>query len=575
MKNKKMLSALLAAILVGTSLAGCGSDSGSSTANSDTSSSASTSNGDSTETGYTSSTGISISAPGEFPIVEETYNMEVFIRQPSDVIDLATNSAVLAMEELTNVHLDMTVATDESYTEKLNLLLNSGDYPGVIMSASFSNADLVKYGTTEQIFMPLNDLIETHGVNIKERWAEHPTWETDMTTPDGNIYGIPSSDSAIVGHGAVGYKCWLNTAWLDTLGLEVPETTEEFKEVLLAFKNNDPNGNGQADEIPLTGATGTWAADPYLYLLNAFGYYNENLLMLKDDVFTGVANQDYIKEGLAYINDLYNEGLLDPAAFTQNEQQLSAVGNNAGDAIMGAATCGHVGMAVSPNDIERSKMYECLAPLEGPNGYRGIPFTTELQLSGAAWVITDACQDPEIAIKWADALCIEDMIVQTQVGQKGEQWDDADPDTVGMDGETPATRKYLQFNTSGEGGQNYKWGWAQRLLETNWKNTFQVEGDIRDPSNYEAFLYQETEKLRPYAADVQQIPAFYLDEDQSARISQLSTPLTDYVKSSFVEFITGKKDIEKDWQAYVDGLENLNYTEYIQLYQDAYDALGK
>lgn len=66
-----------------------------------------------------------------------------------------------------------------------------------------------------------------------------------------------------------------------------------------------------------------------------------------------------------------------------------------------------------------------------------------------------------------------------------------------------------------------------------------------------------------------------LNRNQSARQSQLSTPLTDYVKSSFVEFITGKKDIEKDWQAYIDGLENLNYTEYIQLYQDAYDALAK
>mgnify|MGYP005786417877 CR=1 FL=1 len=575
MKNKKMLAALLAAILAATALAGCGGGSEESSEGVTSSTASTADSGTDSGSGYTSSTGIPISAPGEYPIVEETYNMDVFISHNTDVLDLETNSATLAMEELTNVHLDMTVATGDSYTEKLNLLLNSGDYPGVIMSAGFSNADLVKYGTTEQIFIPLNDLIDTHCVTIQERWAEHPSWQTDMTTPDGNIYGIPSADSAIVGHGAVGYKLWINTTWLDTLGLDMPETTDEFKEVLTAFKNNDPNGNGQADEIPLTGATGTWAADPYLNLLNAFGYYNENLLMLKDGVFTGIANQDYIQEGLRYINELYVEGLLDPAAFTQNEQQMSAIGNNAGDAIMGAVTCGHIGMAVSPNDIERSKMYECMLPLEGPNGYRGIPFTEELQLSGAAWVITDACEDPEIAIKWADALCREDMTVAAQVGVKGEQWDDADPDTFGMDGETPATRKYLEYNTSGEGAQNYKWGWAQRLLESNWKNTFQVVGDIRDTANYEAFLYQETEKLRPYAADVDQIPAFYLDEDQSARMSQLSTPLTDYVKSSFVEFITGRKDIDADWQEYVDGLENLNYTEYIQLYQDAYDALAK
>ncbi|MGI5894938.1 MAG: hypothetical protein ACOX6P_10160 [Candidatus Merdivicinus sp.] len=574
MKNKKMLSTLFAAILVAASLVGCGEEAvDSSVTNSDTGASSTASTEDQNGSGYTSATGIPISAPGELPIVEDTYNLDVFIR-PGDIIDFSTNTAVLAMEELTNVHLDMTVAPDDSFSEKLNLLLNSGEYPSVIMSAGFSNADLVKYGTKEKIFIPLNDLIETHGVTIKERWEEHPSWKTDMITPDGNIYGIPSTDSGIVGHSAVPFKCWINTDWLEVLNLDIPETTEEFREVLLAFKNNDPNGNGEADEISLTGATGTWAGLPYLYLMNAFGYYDETLLMLKDNVFTGTANQDYIKEGLIYINGLYNEGLLDPAAFTQNEQQMSAIGNNAGNAIMGAVTCGHLGMAISPNDIERSKMYSCLAPLEGPNGYRGIPFRTELQLSGAKWVITDACKDPEIAIKWADAFCREDITVRMQVGEKGQTWDDADPNTVGMDGKTPATRKYLQFSTSGEGGQNYKFG-SQRLLETNWKGTFQVVGDIRDPSNYEAFLYQETEKLRPYAADVQQIPAFYLDEDQSARLSQLSTPLVDYVRSSFVEFITGKKNIENDWQAYVDGLENLNYSEYIEMYQNAYDALTK
>ena len=573
MKAKRILSSLLAALLLVSSLGACsGGTDGSSAVQEDEGSSSAV---QSEETGYTSSTGIPISDPGEYPIVEDTYTLDVFIKQPADIGDVETNDVTKALEELTNVHLDMTIATDEAYTERLNLLLNTADYPSVIMSAGFSNADLVKYGSEEKIFIPLNDLIDTHCTTIPLRWEEHPTWKDDMTTPDGNIYGIPSADSASVGHSAASYKLWLNTAWVEELGMELPETTEEFKELLVAFKEKDPNGNGVADEIPLTGANGTWAADPWLFLLNSFGYYNENLLMLKDGTFTGVANQDYIKEGLQYINKLYNEGLIDPAAFTQNEQQLSSVGNNADIPIMGAATCGHLGMAVSINDQERVSMYEALLPLEGPNGYRGTPFTEELQLSGASWVITDACEDPEIAIKWADAMCTDEMVIQSQVGNKGEQWDDADPDTYGMDGTTPATYKYLEYSTSGEGAVDYKWGWVQRLLEFDWKNAFQVTGDIRDATNYEAFLIQETEKLRPYAADVDQIPALYMDEETSSRLSQLSTPLTDYVKSSFVEFITGKKNLDSDWDAYVSGLENLNYSEYIQIYQDSYDSLNQ
>ncbi len=576
MKNKKMLSTLLAAILVGTSLAGCGEKPVESQTPVEGNSSVTASTN--SENGYTSKSGIPISAPGEFPIVEETYNLDVFIKQLSyGLTDVTTNSFTKELEELTNVHLDMTVATEDAYQEKLNLLLNSGDYPSVVLSGGFTNADLVKYGTSEQILVPLNDMIEEHGVNIKAMWEQFPTWKTDMITPDGNIYGIPSVDSGPkLGHGAVNYKLWLNTSWLDTLGLEIPKSTEDFKKVLTAFKNDDPNGNGQTDEIALTGATGTWAADPYLYLLNAFGYFDENLLMLKDDVFTGVANQDYIKEGLSYIRDLYNEGLIDPSAFTQNDQQLSAIGNNADTVVVGAITCGHVGMAISINDFERMKMYTSLEPLTGPTGYCGIPFAEQRRLSGATFVITDACADPEIAIKFADALCTEEMAVRSNVGLKGVHWDIADADMLGMDGETTAKYKYVSHYENADGTtSNDIWQWTCRLLEPDWKVLFQVEGDIHLASNYEAYLYQETEKLREYAADVQQIPPFYMDEEQSARLSQLSTPLTDYVKSSFVEFITGKKDIEKDWQAYVDGLENLNYTEYIQLYQDAYDALAK
>ena len=45
---------------------------------------------------------------------------------------------------------------------------------------------------------------------------------------------------------------WINKAWLDELGLEMPETTEDLKTVLKAFKENDLNKNGKNDEIPLS-----------------------------------------------------------------------------------------------------------------------------------------------------------------------------------------------------------------------------------------------------------------------------------------------------------------------------------
>ena len=99
---------------------------------------------------------------------------------------------------------------------------------------------------------------------------------------------MPTFEGA-VGHGAVSYKAWINVGWLDALGLEMPETTEDFKNVLTAFKNDDPNGNGEADEVPFSGAINTWAADPYFFILNAFDHYEGSLLKLKDGEFSFTA----------------------------------------------------------------------------------------------------------------------------------------------------------------------------------------------------------------------------------------------------------------------------------------------
>lgn len=81
--------------------------------------------------------------------------------------------------------------------------------------------------------------------------------------------------------------------------------------------------------------------------------------------------------------------------------------------------------------------------------------------------------------------------------------------------------------------------------------------------------------MLPYAANVEQIPPFFLAPDDSAKIAQIFTPLQDYVKTSIVEFITGKKNVDTDWNAYIAGLKKLQYEEYVRLNHEAYDALKK
>ncbi len=509
----------------------------------------------------------------EFPL-KEPITLKVFAVQIPSVVELEQNTVFQDLKAYTNVDFELTMVPADGAAEKLNLMLAGGDYPDIIMGTwLMSNQDLEKYGVQEQVFIPLNDLIDRYGDNIKERWTEHPNWEEEMKSSDGNIYGIPTADSGGEGHGDCGYKMWINAAWLEAVGKEMPATTEEFKDVLMAFKTQDPNGNGIEDEIPLTGATNTWAADPYLYLLNAFGYFNTSYYYVKDGTVMSILDQDYLREGLKYVRDLYENGLIDPAALTQDESQMSAVGNNEGTVIVGAATCGHIGMFVDINNAERYNQYKIMMPLKSSTGYCAIPYNTQYSVNGASFAITDACEYPEIALKIADLFCGEEWSIRAQVGKQGETWDISDGSVPGMDGQTTAKYKYLSFKTLTDADQSVdKWDNTLRLLEPNWKKYFEVQGDIMDPRNYEARLYADTVKLKAYAADVDMVPPLSFVGEDGAAYSQMSTAIGDYASNAIVEFITGTRDIEKEWEDYLANLDKLQYHDMLNLIQKTIDA---
>lgn len=494
--------------------------------------------------------------------------LSVFIPQNSDVVDLNENQVFLDLVEATGYDFDLTLVPSDDASEKLNLLLASGDYADVIMGYGFNNQDLEKYGVQEGIFIPLDELIEENCPNICQRFEEHPNWKENMTRSDGQIYGIPSVDSAGVGHVNCAYKMWINEAWLEAVGMEMPTTTEEYKDVLIAFRDQDPNGNGIADEIPLSGCINSWNSDPYLFILNAFGYFTTDYYYLKDGKINSILDQDYIREGLKYMNDLYSENLIDIASFTQNYDQLNAIGNNEDIAILGSAAAGHVDMLVSKTS-ERYRDYAMMLPLQGPDGYQAIPYTTSVSVSGANFVITDKCQYPAEAIKIADMFSDYDWTIKGQIGLQGVEWDYADEGTFGMDGETPAVYKYLEYESPVQ--VKDAWWWTYRGMEPDWKLLIQTEGDILDPANYESRLYVDTMKLKPYAADVDMIPPLTYDGDDNTTFTQISTAVNDYAKIALVEFITGERDTESDWDSYLADLDQLGYQDMIALIQKTYD----
>lgn len=157
----------------------------------------------------------------------------------------------LELEEQTGIDISWETYPQSAWPEKKSLLIASNDLPDAFFGNGVLTSDeVVKYGS-EGILIPLEDYItEENTPNLWKIFQEYPEYKSAITAPDGHIYSLMSFEDGYMV--TTNNPIYINKAWLEAVGMDAPTTTEEFREVLRAFKEQDPNGNGQADEIPFS-----------------------------------------------------------------------------------------------------------------------------------------------------------------------------------------------------------------------------------------------------------------------------------------------------------------------------------
>src|SRR5699024_5491180 len=120
---------------------------------------------------------------------------------------------------------------NQGQAQRKQLMFAGGDYTDVFLHGNHAEEGLTRteqqrYGS-QGILLPLNDLIAQHAPNIKKALDEIPYLEPEITAPDGNIYALPEISSCY--HCNYSQKMWINTDWLERLGLEMPTTTEQLR----------------------------------------------------------------------------------------------------------------------------------------------------------------------------------------------------------------------------------------------------------------------------------------------------------------------------------------------------------
>jgi putative aldouronate transport system substrate-binding protein len=508
-----------------------------------------------------------LSGVNEFPISAEKITMSAFIAPNALIENIETNEFTKWYEEKTNVHIEWDAVPQQARLERLNLILAADDLPEIIFGASVTKDDEMVYGPAGK-FIDLTPYIEKHGYYIKEMYEKVPYVLSGITAADGMIYSLPQVNECF--HCMYdGTRNWINSKLQGELGLKTPTTTEEFREYLRSLKS--------AGMIPYSGSKpdAGYMNRLVAFLANAFIYTDpfDGLLIVDGEVQAAYARPEF-REALKYINSLYAEGLIDPAAFTQTDDELKQTVENPDGNRVGVASSYYFGSLASLEG-ERHKEFDILYPVAGPEGVQYTHYNPYRQSTGQ-FVVTNRAKNVDAAVKWADYLFSDDAAVRyIECGREGYEWRRAEDGELDFY-DRPAARARIDTVAYAEttNVHYYQTGPSFRSFDYR-ESWFRGAGDMYGKDAYEWRLHVYTLGQTKYRPDMKRLrvyPPVYTTEADSRELKRITSNIKDQRTLYVDAFATGQRDIDAEWDAYIAGLEAVELPLYLEIKQRAYDA---
>lgn len=463
------------------------------------------------------------------------------------------------VEEQTNVHIEFEDITSSAWKEKKGIKMASGDLPDAIIGTfAFNDIDLINYGS-QGLFKPLEKLAEEYAPNFMKALKDDPELKKNIMTSDGHIYAIPSYDDGFVP--TTKEIMYINQEWLTKLNLEVPTTCDEFYNVLKAFKEKDPNGNGKQDEIPMSFSGATSAYEWFA----SFGVLDnpdpgpiDTHISVKNGKVIFSALQPGYKEAIKYFNKLFAENLIDKEAFTQDNKVFNSKLKAAPERIVGVfkawRSTSWAVSGVKEND------YVAIPPLKGPAGIQKWPeYVTAKGLKArGSFVIPSSSKKPELAMRWVDNFLSEEYAIQTNLGYK-----------IGEHLEKTSDGKYkiLRVPDASKPGENLLVPGSGEvyILKKEHVNKF-IDTPPHMVEKYE--LDKVYNKF--YLDKSEYYPKVFFDINESEQLSQYKADIIPYVNGLYAKWMM-EGGIDAEWDAYTKKLKEMKLDEMLKIYQTALD----
>jgi len=447
--------------------------------------------------------------------------------------------------------------TDESW----NIFWASGGYADIILPYTYK-PELVSEGIVRTIeFDWIKDYMPRLYSGLLRMYGSEEEILSNLLIK-GECYCVPYiTQAGLVSHGT-GFR----NDWLEAVGLEAPTTVEEWAEVLRAFTEDDPDGNGVDDTYGASSNTGYGLFN----IAAAFGTSSEYAFWYNDgEVTTNVMSEEY-RDYLRTVSEWYQNGWVDPEGITDDRGTLR---NKWATGVMGAyadgpwwwelerGEVGPLQMLCASQNFEYDTACSFVLGIESKITGEPVCLTNFWSAVGqtAAYFGYD-CPD-ETVIRYMQMMdqsvvlkdhTEEDKAAQIlwytrRVGEEGVHWErdeDGWPRQI-----VPATAEESQAN-----GWNY---FGASHIDFTDVTLFEGREDefVKD-------LYQQSFDLDSIArTNNVQLPAL------TQEMVDINVLCSDYFHTCRAAFMSGEMDIEADWDTYVATMEEYGINDLIAYYE--------
>lgn len=456
-----------------------------------------------------------------------------------------------------NVELDLQVVPGADYDQKRSMLFASGELPDVIVNAWPNN---ISQYAQNGMLLPVSDYLDKlpHLKKIITDWDLKSTVE-DISEKDGKFYVLPYMNKSLGGTECFGIREDI----FEKNNIPEPQTYEELHQAMKKLRAIYPNSLGTG-ELYLGKKMMSYIAEAFgtnggYSLPNCYSYDFDK----KEWYFAPTS--DKYRELITYMRSMYDDGCLDPEAFTQDGTQYNQKVINEQYFVFpinGPQEAKSLTRKLAANGKADAKV-KALYPLAGPTGIRSVKPSSKNQGGLAINAKLEKRKDLDKVLDFFDWFYYsEEGAMLATIGVEGVTYDKKDgkcvlkPEIVTP--ENPEGTKSLEkdYGLSHEGLKSL----APDVLSDD------IRSLLADKDQFAFAQYIKDNKMT-----TPDDPIIKFSTEQSEKTKLLITTLNDYTGQMMMRFIFGQESTD-NWDNYINECKKKGSDELMKIVNQAWSS---